>query len=373
MLEKLSILQTSWGQAIMELGELNHIQEAAILSTCNKMEIYVWALAWHVGVRDVIQWIEKTSGVPASDFYAHLYILCKRDAIQHLFEVSAGLDSLILGEGQILSQVKQVVNSGEGVPGFGKTISNLFKHAITSGKQVRSETNIASGAVSVSSAAVELAIKKLPEHYLATARMLVIGAGKMGKLVIKHLVAKGWTKIVVVNRSEESVAAIRKELKNVEIIYKTVTEMLTSADGKNTQVYNVDNLKEIVATNKEERQRKAMEAQAIIADVSIAFRNWRDSQETVPTIKKLNACVEDMIRQEVERWFSKLRDDFSKYEKKASEDLIRGIKNKLLYGPMKHLRCDGSDCRTLDEVLENNHVINKIFNLEADDPIEDSN
>ncbi|PIA60215.1 hypothetical protein AQUCO_00300012v1 [Aquilegia coerulea] len=421
MLEKLSIPQTAWGRAITELYGLNHIQEAAVLSTCNRMEIYVLALALHPGVADVIQWIEKTSGVLASDFHPHLYMLRESDAIQHLFEVSAGLDSLVLGEGQILSQVKQVVKSGEGVTGFGKTISNLFKHAIIAGKRVRSETNIASGAVSVSSAAVELAVMKLPEPYIATARILVIGAGKMGKLVIKHLIAKGWTKIIVVNRSEERVAAIRKEFKNVEIIYRPLAEMLTSAgeadvvftstasetllftkenvealspvspkaersrlfidisvprnvgscvsDVKNTQVYNVYDLKEIVATNKEDRLRKAMKAQAIIADVSIAFRDWRDSQETVPTIKKLNACFDGIIRPEVEGWLSKLRDDFPKYEKKASEDLIRKIKNKLLHGPMKHLRCDGSDCRTLDEVLENMHVLSRIFNLEADDPI----
>ena len=125
-----------------------------------------------------------------------------------------------LGEGQILSQVKQVVKVGQGVNGFGRNISGLFKHAITVGKRVRTETNIASGAVSVSSAAVELAYMKLPEASHDNARMLVIGAGKVGKLVIKHLVAKGCKKMVVVNRTEERVAAIREELKDIEIIYK---------------------------------------------------------------------------------------------------------------------------------------------------------
>lgn len=156
-------------------------------------------------------------------------MLYNKDATQHLFEVSAGLDSLVLGEGQILAQVKQVVKVGQGVVGFGRNISGLFKHAITVGKRVRTETNIAAGAVSVSSAAVELALMKLPEPSHATARMLVIGAGKMGKLVIKHLVAKGCTKMLVVNRSEEKVAAMREEMKGVEIIYRPLTDMLACA------------------------------------------------------------------------------------------------------------------------------------------------
>lgn len=159
----------------------------------------------------------------------HRFLLYNQDATQHLFEVAAGLDSLVLGEGQILAQVKQVVKNGQGVPGFGRKISELFKHAITAGKRVRTETNISSGSVSVSSAAVELALLKLPEYSSSTARVLVVGAGKMGKLVIKHLVAKGCKKMVVVNRTEDRVAAIREELKDAEIIYKPLSEMSSCA------------------------------------------------------------------------------------------------------------------------------------------------
>ncbi|KAF9615306.1 hypothetical protein IFM89_022722 [Coptis chinensis] len=192
MREKLGIPEAEWPRAIGELCGLNHIEEAGVLSTCNRMEIYVVALSWHRGVRELTEWMAKTSGIPASELRHHLFMLRDGDATQHLFEVSAGLDSLVLGEGQILAQVKQVIMSGEGVNGFGRNISGLFKHAITVGKRVRTETNIASGAVSVSSAAIELAIMKLPQNSSATARVLVVGAGKMGKLVIKHLVAKGW-------------------------------------------------------------------------------------------------------------------------------------------------------------------------------------
>ncbi|KAJ6829590.1 glutamyl-tRNA reductase 2-like [Iris pallida] len=217
MREKLAIPEAQWSRAIGELCNLNHIEEAAVLSTCNRMEIYVVALSWHRGIREVMEWMSKTSGIPVSELREHLFMLRDSDATRHLFEVSAGLDSLVLGEGQILAQVKQVVRVGQDSGGLGKNIDRLFKDAITAGKRVRSETNISSGAVSVSSAAVELALMKLPKAHFLSARMLVIGAGKMGKLVIKHLSSKGCKRIVVVNRSAEKVEAIREELKDVEI------------------------------------------------------------------------------------------------------------------------------------------------------------
>ncbi|PSS31536.1 Glutamyl-tRNA reductase [Actinidia chinensis var. chinensis] len=418
MREKLAIPEAEWPRAIAELCNLNHIEEAAVLSTCNRMEIYVVALSQHRGVKEVTDWMSKTSGIPVSEICQHRFLLYNKDATQHIFEVSAGLDSLVLGEGQILAQVKQVVKVGQGVGGFGRNISGLFKHAITVGKRVRTETNIAAGAVSVSSAAVELALMKLPESSHSTARMLVIGAGKMGKLVIKHLVAKGCTKMVVVNRTEERVSAIREELTGVEIIYKPLSEMLTCvaeadviftstasetplflkehvtdlppggqevgglrlfvdisvprnvgscvSDVDTARVYNVDDLKEVVAANKEDRLRKAMEAQAIIAEESKLFESWRDSLETVPTIKKLRAYAERIRVAELDKCLSKMGDDISNKTRRAIDDLSRGIVNKLLHGPMQHLRCDGSDSRTLTETLENMHALNRMFSLETE-------
>ncbi|KAL0432636.1 UNVERIFIED_CONTAM: Glutamyl-tRNA reductase 1, chloroplastic [Sesamum latifolium] len=220
----------------------------------------------------------------------------------------------------------------------------------------------------------------------------------MGKLVIKHLVAKGCTKMVVVNRSEDRVAAIREEMKDVEIIYKPLTEMLNCAAEadvvftstasetplflkehvldlppvdpsvglETARVYNVDDLKEVVAANKEDRYRKAMEAQAIIAEESKQFEAWRDSLATVPTIKKLRAYAERIRAAELDKCLSKMGDDIPKKTRKAVDDLSRGIVNKLLHGPMQHLRCDGSDSRTLSETLENMHALNRMFNLETE-------
>lgn len=418
MREKLAIPEAEWPRAIGELCSLNHIEEAAVLSTCNRMEIYVVALSWHRGIREVTEWMAKTSGIPLGELRQHLFMLRDNDASQHLFQVASGLDSLVLGEGQILAQVKQVHKVGQGVLGFERNIGGLFKHAITAGKRVRTETNIAAGAVSVSSAAVELAIMKLPKDGISFAKMLVIGAGKMGKLVIRHLIAKGCKRIVVVNRSEERVSLLQQELTGAELIYKPLTEMLNSAaeadvvftstasetplflkehvevlppvsakmggirlfidiavprnvaacvsELNSARVYNVDDLKEVVEANKEERQKKALAAQVIIDEELRLFEAWRDSLETVPTIKKLRAYAERIRIAELEKCLSKMGDDVSKKNRRIVDDLSRGIVNKLLHGPMQHLRCDGSDSRTLSETLENMHALERMFNLESD-------
>ncbi|KAL0703954.1 hypothetical protein Bca4012_070379 [Brassica carinata] len=413
MREKLAIPVAEWPQAISELCALNHIEEAAVLSTCNRMEIYVLALSHHRGVREVTLWMSKRSGIPVSDICKHWFLLYNKDATQHLFEVSAGLDSLVLGEGQILSQVKQVREKLRN--GFGMVIPGLFEKAITAGKRARAETGIASGAVSVSSAAVELALTKLPPGSASSATMLVVGAGKMGKLVIKHLVAKGCTRMVVVNRSQERVAAIQEEIPSgVEIIYKPLDEMLACAGEANViftstasetplflkehvesfplpadarlfvdisvprnvgscvaeldsaRVCNVDDLKEVVAANKEDRARKAMEAQDIIIEESKKFEAWRDSLQTVPTIKKLRRKTDRIRADSVVKFMSKYGKDMDKKTKEAVEDLTRAMVNKILHGPMKHLRCDDTENRPLPETLENMEALNRMFELELE-------
>ncbi|CAF2151819.1 glutamyl-tRNA reductase 2, chloroplastic [Brassica napus] len=413
MREKLAIPVAEWPQAISELSALNHIEEAAVLSTCNRMEIYVLALSQHRGVREVTQWMSKRSGIPVSDICQHWFLLHNKDATQHLFEVSAGLDSLVLGEGQILAQVKQVKEKLRN--GFGMVIPGLFEKAITAGKRARAETGIASGAVSVSSAAVELALTKLPPGSASSAVMLVVGAGKMGKLVIKHLVAKGCTRMVAVNRNQERVAAIQEEMPpGVEIVYKPLDEMLACAGEANviftstasetplflkehvetlplpaaarlfvdisvprnvgscvaelegTQLYNVDDLKEVVAANKEDRARKAMEAQDIITEETKKFEAWRDSLQTVPTIKKLRRKTDRIRADSVEKFMSKYGKDMDKKTKEAVEDLTRAMVNKILHGPMKHLRCDDTENRPLPETLENMEALNRMFELELE-------
>ncbi|KAF3615501.1 Glutamyl-tRNA reductase 1, chloroplastic [Capsicum annuum] len=229
--EKVSILESEWPQAIHKLCSLNHIEEAAVLSICNRMEIYVIALSKNFGIKEPTEWMSKYSGVSVTELRQHRILLYDKDTTQHLFEVAAGLDSLVLGEGQIVAQVKQVVKNGQEVPGFGRKISELFKHVITAGKRIRTDTNISFGSVSVSSAAIELGLLNhlLDQDSSIPPHILIVGAGKMGKLMIRHLVAKGCKKMVVVSRTEDGVTSICEELSTdgaVIIEYKPFSEML---------------------------------------------------------------------------------------------------------------------------------------------------
>ena len=214
--EKLAVPEAEWPRAIGELCQYPHIQEAAVLSTCNRMELYVVAASWHRGVREIEDYLSRTSGIPHEELRPYLFLLRDRDAVHHLLRVSGGLDSLVMGEGQILAQVRAVWTTGQNVPGFGRHINGLFKQAITAGKRVRAETSISTGSVSVSSAAAELAQLKLPTHKFDDAKVCIIGAGKMSTLLVKHLASKGCKEVTVLNRSLPRAQALAEEFPEVK-------------------------------------------------------------------------------------------------------------------------------------------------------------
>ncbi|KAG6409090.1 hypothetical protein SASPL_132122 [Salvia splendens] len=218
---------------------------------------------------------------------------------------------------------------------------------------------------------------KLPESAHDSAKMLVIGAGKMGKLVIRHLAAKGY--VVFTCTASETLLFSKEQVQTLPLggpeaggkrlfVDISVPRNVGScvSDVESVQVYNVDDLEEVVAANKEDGLMKAMEAQAIIEEEVKQFEAWKDSLETVPTIKKLRAYAERIGAAELDKCLSKMRDDLPKSEKKAIYDLSVGIVNKLLHGPMQHLRCDGTDNRGLDEILENMQALNRIFSLDTE-------
>jgi glutamyl-tRNA reductase len=312
--EEFAITETEWPKTIEELCNYPNIDEAAVLSTCNRMELYVVTSSWHQGVRETEEWMSKTSGIKLEDMRPYLFLLRDQDAVMHLLQVSGGLDSLVLGEGQILAQVKQVHKIGQNCPGFGRHLHGLFTQAITAGKRVRTETSISTGGISVSSAAVELLQLKLPTRNLADARISIIGAGKMSILLLKHLISKGTRKVTIINRSLLRAEALRDEftectfdihlmpdLKQVvresDVIFaasSSETLLLLKDDiatmpqcppivggirrfidisvprnidskinelESHSVVYNVDDLKEVVAINKDIRVKAAADAQ----------------------------------------------------------------------------------------------------------------
>jgi glutamyl-tRNA reductase len=410
--EKVAVPEAEWAQAISELVECPHVEEAAILSTCNRMEVYVQAVSWQRGSREVIQWMAKYGGVSEEELIPYLFVLRDRDAVNHLLRVSSGLESLVLGEGQILAQTKAVYQAGQDIPGFGRNLNGLFKQAVTCGKRARAECRLSEGAVSVSSAAVELMQMKL-DAPLAEARIAIVGAGTMSRLLVKHAESKGVTKMTLLNRTMPRAEALAADFPDVSFDIQLMPEMLRVvgesdivfvASGsaelllteencaglpaasaavagvrryvdisvprnvgaevaglEGSAVYNVDDLKEVVEANKAERQRRAKMAEGVLADELATFESWRDSLETVPTIKRLRNMAEDIRVSELEKCMGKMG-ELSKKERKAVEELSRGIMNKLLHGPMQALRSDG-DVRTVSETIENMHALERMFDL----------
>jgi glutamyl-tRNA reductase len=384
--EKLSIPEAIMESAIQELCHYPHIIEVAIVSTCNRLEIYIVATETEQGVKEVTQFLAEKSQIPLQQLREHLFILLHQDAVMHLMRVAGGLDSLVLGEGQILAQVKNTHKIGQQYKGVGRLLDRLFKQAITAGKRVRTETSIGTGAVSISSAAVELAHMKVQN--LANYSIAILGAGKMSCLLVKHLLSKGATNISILNRSNKRSEELASQFPGAQLNLLPLSEMLsviaasdmvfTSTSStepllnraklegvlephkslmlfdisvprnvasdvnelENVQAFNVDDLKAVVAQNQESRRKLAQEAEVLLEEEVEAFESWWRSLETVSTISCLRDKIETIREQELEKALSRLGSEFAEKHQEIIEALTRGIVNKILHDPMVQLRAE---------------------------------
>merc|ERR1712060_132872 len=336
----------------------------------------------------------------------NLFMLQDEDAVSHLLRVASGLDSLVVGEGQILSQVKACYShaiyagdndtSDEPAGSAGKVLGRLLNLAVMSGKFVRTETEIAKGAVSISSAAVELAKLKCPldlAKALHESRVAIIGAGKMSRLLMTHLASQGVTKLTLLTRSPERAHALAAEYPELDVHVGLMDELWpameqsdlvftsTSATGcivtqplleerlwgqdggqrlvlidisvpRNVEsecnavdqvaAYNVDDLKQVVARNQAKRRQKVLEAEALLRIEQAKFTAWQESLQYVPAISDLQGKFEQVRAAELAKAMKKLK-GLSEKEKQAVEVVSKGIINKLLHGPMSYLRSEDSD------------------------------
>ncbi|MCP6762912.1 MAG: glutamyl-tRNA reductase [Fischerella sp. CENA71] len=382
--EKLSIPEPQTESAIAQLLSYPHIDEVTILSTCNRLEIYIVTEESEQGVREVTQFLSEHSKIAVTSLRQHLFVLLHQDAVMHLMRVAAGLDSLVLGEGQILAQVKNTHKLGQQYNGIKTILNRLFKQAITAGKRVRTETSIGTGAVSISSAAVELAQMKIEN--LAACRVAILGAGKMSRLLVQHLVSKGASKICILNRSVSRAEELAKTFAEHNIQTHPLSKMMsvicesdlvftsTSAtepildrakleivleasralmlidisvprnvhadvnELANVKAFNVDDLKAVVAQNHESRRKMAQEAEGLLEEEVEAFDVWWRSLETVTTISCLRNKIETIREQELEKALSRLGSEFGEKHQEVIEALTRGIVNKILHDPMVQLR-----------------------------------
>ncbi|MBD2137854.1 glutamyl-tRNA reductase [Anabaena sp. FACHB-1237] len=406
--EKLSIPEPQTESAIAHLMNYPHIHEVAVLSTCNRLEIYIVSNETTQGIHEVTQFLSEHSKLPVISLRQHLFILLHHDAINHIMRVAAGLDSLVLGEGQILAQVKNTHRLGQQFNGIKTILNRLFKQALTTGKRVRTETSIGTGAVSISSAAVELAQIKVEN--LAPYRITIIGAGKMSRLLVQHLISKGASQINIVNRSRGSAEELAKLFPDQPLQIYLVPEMMkvvansdivftsTSAtepildrhnlepilpphhqlmlfdisvprnvdanvnELANVHAFNVDDLKAVVAQNYESRRKMAQEAEKILDEEVESFDVWWRSLETVSTISSLRNKIETIREQELEKALSRLGSEFGEKHQEIIEALTRGIVNKILHDPMVQLRSQ-QDVEARRRCM---HTLEMLFNLHGE-------
>jgi len=390
--EKLAVPEHDWNKASSEICMGGAVAESAVLSTCNRFEVYYAASDARAAMADVTKYLADRSGLPVSTLRKNLFMLSGDDAVWHIMRVSGGLDSLVVGEGQILSQVRQCyMHSVEEDGSGGKVLSRLLNNAVAAGKRVRSETAISKGSVSISSAAVELSeMLSMDDLQLpfSEARLAVVGAGKMTRLLITHLASRGLEKITIVNRSLGRPKELQEQFPDVDIEIKLMDDLwdvvgrsdivytATSSEDyvideqrleenglaggrplmlvdisvprnvgedckniPNMFAYNVDDLKAVVARNTAMRQKEMIEAENLLREEAQSYIAWREALSAIPTINQLQERANAFREEELKRCTRKLSNaNLSDKEMEAVERLSRGIVNKLLHGPMAHLR-----------------------------------
>jgi len=390
--ERLSIPEQTMEASLQRLRSDEQVLEASILSTCNRLEIYTLLRHPVQGLSAVGQFLSQHSGLAVADLNPHLFTYHHQDAVAHLMRVAAGLDSLVLGEGQILSQVKKMVRLGQEHRSVGPILNRLLNQAVSTGKRVRTETNLGTGAVSISSAAVELAQLKVGQARgvddlvtLDQEQVAVVGAGRMARLLLQHLQAKGCRGVVLLNRTVSRAEALAADfpalpvqcrplddfdhcLSTCSLVFTSTAaddpiitaERLSSLNRRSSlmlvdigvprnisadvvhlsgvQAYNVDDLQEVVARNQEARREMAQEAEVLLEEESRLFLEWWDGLEAVPVVNRLRRQLEDIREQELQKALSRMGPDLSARERKVVEALSKGIINKILHTPVTNLR-----------------------------------
>jgi glutamyl-tRNA reductase len=392
--EKLAFRDDEMAGALAQLIDSPSIAEAVILSTCNRVEIYgslapsapTSALA--SAAAEARSFLARSRGVQAEGLSAELYERGEIEAVRHLFRVASALDSMVVGESQILGQLKDAYGVAVKANATGAILSRSLEKAFAVAKRVRSETGIARGAANVSSVAVELAMHVFGD--LVGKRILVVGAGKMSALAARHLRASGAQSIVVVNRTPGRAEALALEIEGVARPWQELERELGLADvvisstGAGTPIltrdlmkqvargrrgrplvvvdiavprdvepavaklegiylFDIDDLERVVAENLKERQKEATAAAAIVEAEVDEFARWMRSQRVVPTIRSLRDHFNEVAAAEAERAVRALQGGKPvgpEEAERAIRRLAQVIVNKLLHGPMSALKAD---------------------------------
>ena len=373
--EKVALGGDELKDAMSSLAGRPGVSEAMVVSTCNRVECYVYGESLEEARRF---FLERTA-----DAEGHLYAHSGRDAVRHLFRVAASLDSMVVGEPQILGQVKESYGLAAAAQSAGAFVSRLCNRAFATAKRVRSETEIARGAGSVSQVAVELVEKIFGD--LRDRAVLLVGAGKMGALSAKALRDLGADRILVTNRSPEKARALAGEIGATAEPWDGLTSLLALADvvivstgaptyvitqelaahvmkarrGRsiclidlavprnvdpacgqqdNVYAYDIDDLQKVVVQTHTARAEEALRAEAIVEAEVMAFAQERETRAALPVLAELRRRAEQIARVEADRTLSHLGAKLDEKGRKSVEAMAQAIVNKLLHGPTARLK-----------------------------------
>ncbi len=380
--EKLAFSPGEIEASLERLINQPEIVENIILSTCNRVEIYARVRNTSEGVGLLKQFICDYHNISPQELETYFYSYQDEAAVEHLFRVSSSLDSMVLGEAQILGQVKDAYSMARALQSTGMVLNQLFEKAFNVAKRVREETGISERGVSISSAAVELARKIFDD--LENRSVMLVGTGEMAELAAKHLISYGVKTVYVASRTYERAVSLAKTLNGAALDFDMFKEELHRADIvitstaaptfiikkdmveraihqrknkpiffidiavprdiepevndlENVYLYDIDDLQGVVTANMHEREKEAENAIEIIQSEVNKFNNWVVSLDAVPTIVEMRKRAETIRQKEVEKALKKM-EHLSEEDKNTVELATQSIINKILHKPTINLK-----------------------------------
>ncbi|MEE8413401.1 MAG: glutamyl-tRNA reductase, partial [Dehalococcoidales bacterium] len=358
----------------------NYVPHGIILSTCNRTEVY--AVGSYPAEEAIINFLNTMTGVSFVDLLPHIYLRENNTAFRHLFRIASGLDSMIIGEYEVLGQVRQALVAAENANMVTPPLRHIFQSAIRTGRQVREETGISRSALSVSSVAVDLATKIVNE--LENSKMMVIGAGEAGELVAKVAKERGVSQIVIANRTRERASALvtalggtstdlnnlAEELSKIDIVVTCAgaserildTDIVVEAMKNrpdlplviidigvprnvepevkqidNVFLYNIDDLTSISKVNRQQRMDEVFKAEQVVdIELEKCISEW-SAFDTRPIITALMKKAEDIRNQQLNKTLKKIH-SLSEEEKYSLEAMTKSIITKILQDPVQYLK-----------------------------------
>lgn len=368
-------------EALGALRDYPGIREAAIVATCNRLEIYAEVADFETGVGEIKDFLTTYRAMRVEDFDKYIYTLLGEEAVVQLFRVASGLDSMLIGEAEIMAQVKDAFATAQAAGTMGAHLSRLFRTALRAGKRARTETSIGRDVVSLGAAAVELASRNAD---LVAASVVVVGAGTMGTTVARHLAARAVPRLSIVNRTLARGRAIAAELGanalpldslldalgQADVVVSAVgsgAHLITAdalraiaarrpdrpllivdmgvprdvetaaSDVEGVTVFELTDLRNVVEENLGGRRAAVPAVESIVDALAHEFLRWYQSRAAVPLIARLRTRAERIRTGEIERLFAS-RPELDEAQRAAIVQASIGIINKLLHEPLTKLR-----------------------------------